>query len=52
MLVPNVTPARQRELFAAALEHLGTRDLTNTVVEVQFAVDEIRCTEHGVLRTD
>ena len=32
IIVPSVTPARQRELFSAALEHVGARDLTNTVV--------------------
>ena len=30
IIVPNVTPVRQRELFTAALKHIGTRDLTNT----------------------
>jgi hypothetical protein len=34
IIVPSVTPVRQRELFNAALEHIGARDLTNTVVEV------------------
>ena len=36
IIVPSVTPARQRELFSAALEHIGARDLTNTVVEVVY----------------
>ena len=32
IIVPSVTPVRQRELFTAALQHIGVRDLTNTVV--------------------
>jgi len=46
VIVPNVVPLQQRELFAAALKHIGTRDLTNTVVEVQFAGGEIKCSEY------
>jgi predicted nuclease of predicted toxin-antitoxin system len=46
ILVPNVTPTRQRQLFAAALKYIGARDLTNTVVEVQFAGDKIECSEY------
>lgn len=33
VIVPNVTPVLQRELYQAALDHIGARDLTN-VVEV------------------
>lgn len=29
IIVPSVTPVRQRELFTAALKHIGTRDPTN-----------------------
>jgi len=36
ILVPNATPIRQRELFNAALAHIGARNLTNTVVEVKY----------------
>ena len=46
VIVPNVVPLQQRELFAAALKHVGTRDLTNTVVEVRFVEDGIRCSEY------
>ncbi len=46
VIVPNVVPLQQRELFAAALKHVGTRDLTNTVVEVRFADDGIQCSEY------
>jgi predicted nuclease of predicted toxin-antitoxin system len=46
IIVPNVVPARQRELFTAALEHIGARDLTNTVVEVKYAGSRIVCSEY------
>ena len=46
VIVPNVIPTQQRELFAAALKHIGTRDLTNTVVEVRFVGNEIQCSEY------
>lgn len=46
VIVPNVIPTQQRELFAAALKHIGTRDLTNTVVEVRFVGGEIQCSEY------
>jgi predicted nuclease of predicted toxin-antitoxin system len=46
VIVPNVVPSQQRELFAAALKHIGARDLTNTVVEVQFVEGNIQCLEY------
>ena len=46
VIVPNVIPSQQRELFAAAIKHIGTRDLTNTVVEVRFVGDDIQCSEY------
>ena len=46
VVVPNVTPGHQRELFGAALEHIGARDLTNTVVEVKYAGNRIACSEY------
>jgi predicted nuclease of predicted toxin-antitoxin system len=48
IIVPNVTPLRQRELFSAALKHIGTRDLTNTVVEVKYAGNWIVCSEYAL----
>jgi predicted nuclease of predicted toxin-antitoxin system len=48
IIVPNVTPVCQRELFTAALKHIGTRDLTNTVVEVQYARNQIECSEYAL----
>lgn len=49
VIVPNVVPS-QPELFAAALKHIGTRDLTNTVVEVRFARDDTQCSEYELPR--
>jgi predicted nuclease of predicted toxin-antitoxin system len=46
VIVPNVIPLKQRELFAAALKHIGARDLTNTVVEVRFVGNDIRRSEY------
>jgi predicted nuclease of predicted toxin-antitoxin system len=46
VIVPNVVPSRQRELLAAAIKHIGARDLTNTVVEVRFVGDLIQCSEY------
>ena len=48
IIVPNVTPVRQRELFDAALKHIGARDLTNTVVEVDYARNRIECAEYAL----
>ena len=47
IIVPNVTtPDLQQELFRAVLKHIGTRDLTNTVVEVKYARSRIECSEY------
>ncbi|MEX2301681.1 MAG: DUF5615 family PIN-like protein [Bryobacterales bacterium] len=46
ILVPNVTPARQRELFGAVLIHIAERDPINSVIEADFAGDEVRCFEY------
>ena len=48
IIVPSVTPARQRELFNAAIKHIGVRDLTNTVVEVEYAGNRIMCSEYAL----
>src|ERR1700730_763992 len=48
IIVPSVTPARQRDLFSAALKHVGARDLTNTVVEVKYAGTRIVCSEYAL----
>ncbi len=52
VIVPNVKPLQQRELFAAALKHIGTRDLTKTVVEVRFVENEIQCSEYDLPRPE
>jgi predicted nuclease of predicted toxin-antitoxin system len=48
IIVPNVMPARQRELFTAALKHIGARDLTNTVVEAKYVRNQIECSEYAL----
>ncbi len=48
IIVPSVTPPQQRELFSAALKHFGVRDLTNTVVEVEYAGMQILCIEYSL----
>ena len=45
IFVPNVTPSRQRDLFRAALSHIGRRDLTNTVLEVDLVGVTALCRE-------
>jgi predicted nuclease of predicted toxin-antitoxin system len=47
IIVPNVTPARQRELFQVALTHIGMRLLTNAVVEVDFVGGAVTCREYS-----
>jgi len=46
IILPNVIPARQRELFRAALSHIGERDLVNAVLEVDFAGAMVTCREY------
>ena len=46
IIIPNVTPARQRHLFRAALSHIGTRDLTNAVLEVDLVESISTCREY------
>lgn len=48
IIVPNVMPTRQRELFTAALKHIGARDLTNTVVEAKYFRNQIECSEYAL----
>jgi len=50
IIVPSVMPVWQRELFSAALKHIGARDLTNTVVEVEYAGNRIECSEYVLPR--
>ena len=46
VLVPSVTPSRQRKLFKAALEHVGERQLVNSAVEVRFVDQRVECLEY------
>jgi predicted nuclease of predicted toxin-antitoxin system len=46
IILPNVTPSRQRDLFRAALLHIGERDLTNTVLEVDLVGARAICREY------
>jgi predicted nuclease of predicted toxin-antitoxin system len=48
IIVPNVTPDLQQELFRAALDHIGARDPTNTVVEVKYTRGKIKCSEYAL----
>ena len=52
IIVPSVAPARQRELLSAALKHVGARDITNTVVEIQYAGTRIVCSEYDLPKPD
>ena len=47
IILPNVPPSRQRELFRAALSHIGNRDLTNTVLEVDLVGATAICREYA-----
>lgn len=46
IIVPNVTPLRQRELFQAVLEHIGHSEVVNAVVEVEYVGGRIECREY------
>lgn len=46
IIVPNVTPVRQRELFQAALDHIGQGEIVNAVLEVEYRGDRIECREY------
>lgn len=46
IIVPNVMPALQRELFQAALRFIGERELINAVVEVEYRGKEIECRQY------
>jgi predicted nuclease of predicted toxin-antitoxin system len=46
IIVPNVTPLRQRKLFQAALNHIGRSEIVNAVIEVEYHGDQIECREY------
>jgi predicted nuclease of predicted toxin-antitoxin system len=45
IFVPNVAPRRQRELFRAALAHIGRREPVNALLEVDITEAGITCRE-------
>jgi len=46
IIIPNVKPALQRQLFEAALRLIGERDPVNIVIEVGFSDEEIECRQY------
>ena len=47
IIVPNVAPTLQRELFRAALSFIGERGLINAVVEIEYHDGkEIECRQY------
>ncbi len=48
IIVPNVTPPRQRELFQAALDHIEGSEPVNSVIEVDYRGDAIECREYSL----
>ena len=46
IIVPNVTPLRQRKLFQTALDHIGHFEIVNAVLEVEYHGDRIECREY------
>jgi predicted nuclease of predicted toxin-antitoxin system len=45
VIVPNVVPRLQREIFKAALAHIGNREVVNTLLEVDRTDAGIVCRE-------
>ena len=45
IFIPSLTPVRRQEMFQAALIHIGHRDLTNCVIEVEIENEGIVCRE-------
>lgn len=46
IIVPNVKPALQRQLFETALRSISERDLVNTVMEVGYSDEQIECRQY------
>ncbi len=46
IIVPNVKPALQRQLFDTALGLISERDLVNTVVEGGYSGEQIECRQY------
>ena len=47
VVAPNVAPTRQRELLNAVLDHVGSRELINTAIEVNLFREQIECAEYA-----
>lgn len=45
IILPNVIPRLQRELFRTALAHIGQGELVNTLLEVDLTDASITCWE-------
>lgn len=52
IIVPNAVPAVQRALFAAALDYVGDRDLTNHAVEVRMDGESTLIQEYEIPPTN
>lgn len=48
ILIPSVAPAIQRELFQAALEFVGNRELINAVLEVGADGEQIEIKQYDL----
>ena len=48
IIVPNVVPAIQRELFAAVLDYMGDRDLVNRAIEINLSGDTTEIEEYEI----
>ena len=48
IIVPNVAPAIQRELFEAVLDYVGDRDLINTAIEVDLDGNDTEIKEYTI----
>ncbi len=46
IIVPNVKPVLQRQLFETALGLISERDLVNTVIEVGYSDEQIECRQY------
>jgi predicted nuclease of predicted toxin-antitoxin system len=46
IIVPNVKPALQRQLFETALGLISERNLVNTVIEVVYSGEKIECRQY------
>jgi hypothetical protein len=52
IVIPNVTPARQRDLFTGVLTHVEGRDLINAVVEADFSAGQLLAASMHILTAE